>query len=155
MANPVKALNTSRGRRYVEVLPSGQYKFIKKSVYDSRKGRSSTTRKTGASKKRTGSKSSGGKKTMGKRPTTIPLPLVAGMAAGLAAPAVQAINGDVQGAMLTLSRNYIGWDGQKVTLAGLKQGLVPLLIGFLIHKAAVMAGVNRALGRSGIPLIRL
>lgn len=37
----------------------------------------------------------------------------------------------------------------------LAEGAMPLLVGMMIHKVAGRLGVNRALGRAGIPIIRV
>jgi len=37
----------------------------------------------------------------------------------------------------------------------MRQGLVPALMGFLVHMIAGRLGVNRAIGRAGIPLVRI
>lgn len=49
-----KAINTKRGRRYVKVLANGQYRFVKKSVYDRAKGRSKKRSSTSRSKSKKG-----------------------------------------------------------------------------------------------------
>ena len=40
-------------------------------------------------------------------------------------------------------------------LANLKVGLMPIAAGFIVHKIAGMIGVNRAIARARIPLIRI
>ena len=63
MAKEVKRLNTKRGYRYVEVLPTGQYKFIKKAVYDRIKG----NKPKKASNPSVTRKKSGGNKRVAKK----------------------------------------------------------------------------------------
>lgn len=41
------------------------------------------------------------------------------------------------------------------SLGNLRVGLVPILAGFLVHMVAGKIGINRAIGRAGIPLIRI
>lgn len=36
-----------------------------------------------------------------------------------------------------------------------KDGILPIMIGVMVHKLAGMAGVNRALGRAGVPIFRI
>lgn len=43
----------------------------------------------------------------------------------------------------------------KFNSANLKSGLVPILVGAGIHKAASMLGVNRMLAQAGIPFFRI
>lgn len=37
----------------------------------------------------------------------------------------------------------------------MKEGLLPLLVGVAVHKVAGRLGLNRALGRAGVPIIRI
>lgn len=53
-----------------------------------------------------------------------------------------------------------GWTGVepstgKFNLANLRLGAVPVLAGFIVHILASKFGVNRAIARAGIPLIRI
>ena len=57
-----------------------------------------------------------------------------------------------------MSQRLIGWDsmGGQFTPQLLKQGLFPLVGGVLAHKlVGGMLGVNRFLGRAGVPLLRI
>lgn len=40
-------------------------------------------------------------------------------------------------------------------LANLRIGMMPIVAGFLVHMVASKLGVNRAIGRAGIPFIRI
>ena len=40
-------------------------------------------------------------------------------------------------------------------LSHMRTGAFPILAGFLVHKVAGRLGVNRALGRAGIPFVRV
>ena len=112
-------------------------------------------------------KSKGGRKVAKKKRRrrlsfTIPLAPVAGLAAGLAEPIQYLIKGDTNNAINHLVYNYTGipnamqgggnWDPN-----GLKKGLLPLVIGLLIHKlvGGPPLNLNRALGRARVPLIRI
>ncbi len=53
-----------------------------------------------------------------------------------------------------------GWTGiepgtGKFNMANLRLGAFPVLAGFLVHMIAGKLGVNRAIARAGIPLIRI
>lgn len=37
----------------------------------------------------------------------------------------------------------------------MKEGLLPVMVGILVHKLAGRLGINRALGRAGVPIIRI
>ena len=41
------------------------------------------------------------------------------------------------------------------SLANLKDGLLPIIAGFGVHMIASKIGINRAIGKSGIPFIRI
>jgi hypothetical protein len=40
-------------------------------------------------------------------------------------------------------------------LGNFRVGLFPVLLGAVVHKIAGMLGINRAIGRSGIPVVRI
>jgi len=88
---------------------------------------------------------------------TIPVAIFGGLAAGLYDPLREAMAGDFNAAMRTLSWNYSGYNARtgKFEMSGLKRGLLPLILGVIIHKIASQLGVNRVLGQSGIPFIRI
>ena len=46
------------------------------------------------------------------------------------------------------------WDGT-FSMSRLMQGWAPILIGFGVHKAANMLGVNRMIARARVPLLRI
>lgn len=155
----VKRISTARGVRHVKVLDSGQYRFIKKSVYDKEKGKKTTTKKISSRASKGGSN-----RKMGKRKFTLPMatvmPLVgsvfAGPRAGWDSP-YQAIveNQDYQDGARVLMMGWTGFD-----LEGTEKWSVPkyplmLIAGGLISAIASKLGVNRRLGRAGIPFIRV
>jgi predicted cobalt transporter CbtA len=52
-----------------------------------------------------------------------------------------------------------GWTGldtnNRFNLANLRQGLLPVVAGFIVHMFAGKLGINRAIARAGIPFIRI
>jgi len=138
----------------VQVLASGKYKFVKnKTRSQSRK----VTKKSNLKRRR---KTTAKKKRRGRQKFTIPLAVVGGVAAGIAGPVSHVIKGDWEEGLRQLCANYTGAypkrDGSvDWNMEYLKRGLVPLILGVVVHKAAGMLGINRALGRAKIPLIRI
>lgn len=60
------------------------------------------------------------------------------------------------GAFTWLKYDLLGIDGNgRFNAAGLSRGLFPILGGFMIHGLASRFGINRAIGRMGIPFIRI
>lgn len=132
-------------------------------------------RKTSSSPKKKSKKSSsgkGGKKTMakkkrrGSRKMTIPLGLVGGLGGAMAVPAATGAGGNsIIGAVMTgdpqwvleaVAENFTGFNpytGQWNLMNA--RGLWCVLAGLAAHKVASWTGVNRALGRAKIPLIRV
>lgn len=92
-----------------------------------------------------------------KSKITIPISIVAGLYAGMIVPIDQAMKGNYKGAAEQLVRNYTGIDPltNVFTLDRLKVGLIPLLVGAIVHIAAGKLGVNRAIARTGLPVIRI
>lgn len=90
---------------------------------------------------------------------TVPIALVGGLAAGVAEPASMAFGGDVQGAARVLIHNYTGFetDTGNFNAAHLANGLLPLVLGALIHKfvGGRPLNVNAALARANVPFIRI
>lgn len=99
-----------------------------------------------------------------KRSFTLPLAAIAGF--------VPVLNGTVQksrehgftghdGGLSFATRSLTGYNyDEGVGPVGfywshLRSGAVPILAGLLVHKAASMLGINRALGRARVPFIRL
>lgn len=121
-----------------------------------------TTSKPKNKKKRTSSvRKKGGNKRMGRK-LTIPLALVGGLAAGTAVAIDRVMKGNIIGALDDVAFKYAGVAGVQggnphFVMEGLKQGLVPLIIGALIHKfvGGAPLNVNRVLASSGIPFIRI
>lgn len=86
----------------------------------------------------------------------LPLAVVAGFAP-LASSVYDSRSDGFSGMSNALVRGLTGWDyqGQSWDMGNLNKGLWPILLGFLIHKLASVFGVNRALGRARIPLVRI
>jgi len=92
----------------------------------------------------------------GGKSFTLPLAVVAGLAPGLS-QLWRAKDYGMRQVANVASRDYIGYDPEsnRITGAYLGYGLLPLLLGFLVHTVAGKIGINRALGRAGIPILRL
>jgi hypothetical protein len=88
---------------------------------------------------------------------TLPLAVIAGLAPGIATTAVTVKNSGWQMGTRILGMSYTGFDYQtgQFSLNSMKTGLLPLAVGTIVHKAAGMLGINRAIAAAGIPLIRI
>lgn len=88
---------------------------------------------------------------------TIPVAPIMGFTAAMYPIAELAINGDYKGAITEASLRFTGYDPYTGSFAAykLKEGLLPILMGFLVHWVAGKIGINRALGRARIPVIRV
>jgi hypothetical protein len=95
----------------------------------------------------------------GSRKFTLPLAPIAGLAAGLWQPIEFAMKGDWFSAAETLGTAYTGysiqqnnWEAQR-----LLRGLVPLMIGGIVHKfvGGPPLNINKMLARAGVPVIRI
>lgn len=143
----------------VQVLASGKYKFVKNPKSKSRSTRTKTTRRKSNPKRR--KRTTARRKRKSRRQKfTIPLAVVGGLAAGLAGPASHVVQGDWEEGLRQLAANYTGAYPRRNgtvdwNMEYLKRGLVPLVLGIAAHKVAGMLGINRALGRAKIPLIRI
>lgn len=135
----------------VQVLASGKYKFVK-------------NKKTSSSKSNKKSKNRNVKKSgNGKRKITIPISLVAPLiiTATKRMPSGSSFLQNIQkGDWNTLGYNlteFVGIEAPtgKFRLDYLINSLMPFVGGFIIHKVAGYLGINRWLGRSGIPFIRI
>lgn len=131
------------------------------SVFRSRKNkgtkRSSKTRRKSNPKRRI--KRVARKKRSRRYSMTIPLAPIAGLAAGLAEPAQKIIGGDLAGGLNLIGCNYTGYDAYSgsFNLDHLKRGLLPLIVGLLVHKfvGGAPLNLNRVLARAKVPFIRL
>lgn len=88
---------------------------------------------------------------------TIPVAVIAGLAPG-AYRAYEGFSTDgIRGLAYRLSNDFTGFDPyqKKFNLFEMKYGLGPLLLGVAVHKVAGKLGINRALGRAGVPFLRV
>ena len=84
--------------------------------------------------------------------------VVVGFGAGLVQPMSDLKDGNWQEAGKNLVRNYTGYDltDHKWWFGNLTKGLLPLVIGIVVHKVVGgFLGVNRALGRARVPILRV
>lgn len=94
------------------------------------------------------------KRTHRARKTTIPMAIVSGFAPTVVGVVNRISTPSAVGDYLKSGWTGIGSDG-RFNPANLRQGLVPVLAGFGVHKVASVLGINRALGRARIPLVRV
>jgi len=117
-------------------------------------------------KKVTGGKKMAKAKKRGRRRRsgfTLPIAAVGGAAAGFVinapwggSPVSKAMTGDWKGAFDAIIMNYTGintntgaWDPVQA------KGAWAAIAGILMHMVASRLGVNRALGRAGVPILRI
>lgn len=88
---------------------------------------------------------------------TLPLAVVGGFLPGATAVVTTGTTSGWMSAGRTAGVIYTGYDYTtgKWSMGNMKLGLMPLAIGVLIHKAAGMLGINRAIAATGIPFIRI
>lgn len=133
------------------MLKSGKYKFLKNSPSQSKKLTKTTKRRTKRVARR--------KKTRSKRKFTLPIAPIVGLAAGVAPAIPQLTVGNFDGAIDILSRNYVGYSTEKGTfdIMRLQKGLVPLVLGGLVHKfvGGAPLNINRMLSQAGVPIVRI
>lgn len=94
------------------------------------------------------------------RNITIPIALIGGLGAGLGhVYAAHKTYNNPEITLARLCRIYTGYDPSlgEFETAWLKRGLLPLILGGLVHKfvGGSPLNVNRALGRAGVPFIRI
>jgi len=127
-----------------------------------RKGKKGS-RKSNPKTKRRGGKKMARRKRSYRRSMTIPLAPIAGLAAGLATPLHKGIVegnwfGETNSFISWLKYNYLGITPEgNFSMDGLKNGLLPLIAGLLVHKfvGGSPLNLNRMLARHKIPLIRI
>jgi len=97
------------------------------------------------------------KKRRYSRKTTIPISMVAGLtplvASGVRGWKAETFRGAGKEMLYALSGYDI--DIQKFNAGFMWNGTWPILLGAVIHKGAGMLGLNRMLGRMGVPLLRI
>lgn len=89
-----------------------------------------------------------------KAKMTIPLAVVAGFVPVAVGVWNRRSSGQAISDYLQSSFTGIGTDG-KFNVANLRTGLMPIAAGFIVHKIAGMLGVNKAIARARIPLVRI
>ena len=90
---------------------------------------------------------------------TIPMAPIAGLAVGLAPSIASLLAGDYMGAADGLSWRFTGYNLSTGTFDpnGLKQGMLPLIIGGFVHKfiGGAPLNLNRTLASAGVPYLRI
>jgi hypothetical protein len=91
---------------------------------------------------------------------TIPVAVLAGFAPlglGLMSAAKRGLSGDMAGASQEVVIRTTGYNMDNKTWNGgiFMQSYGPIVAGLLVHKLAGRLGVNRALGRAGVPFLRV
>lgn len=93
------------------------------------------------------------------RKLSLPLALIAGVGAGVAQPIQFMMAGDIEGGLNRLTKNYTGYNPRdgSFDIMNLTGGLVPLILGALVHKyvGGYPLNVNRALANAGVPILRI
>jgi len=104
------------------------------------------------------------KKKRGTRKFTIPIAPIVGLAAGFVGPVGDSpyeylMKSDYHSALVRLAKNYTGYDANtgKWEPYLMMSGLVPLVIGCIIHKfvGGAPLNVNRMLAAANVPVIRI
>lgn len=135
----------------VKVLASGKYKFVKNPTR-SRTSRSS--RRSSNPRRRKSSKRSVKRKVGSKNPT-IPLAIVTPLAATVY-DAWNVGGGDFSGLVDQLSQRFTGFSPTHGWVPSrLMQGIVPLILGALVHKYVGGKPLNLNRYLRGVPLIRI
>ena len=139
------------------VLASGKLRFVK-NPKTKRSNPSSSKKKTRKVKRRMARR----KRRNRRKSFSIPLAPTLGLVAGLAKPIERAIQGRFVGNdsfVDIASHHYLGYIPSRNQLdwGGLKNGLLPLILGAVIHKfvGGHPLNVNRMLAAAGVPLIRI
>lgn len=91
---------------------------------------------------------------------TIPVALVGGVGAGMVTPIMKALEGDYKSSLEYVVYNYTGMRQSSpgvwiFDMTGLKSGVLPMIAGAIVHKAAGKFGINAALGKAGVPIFRV
>lgn len=92
-----------------------------------------------------------------RQSVTIPM----GIVGGFAVPVVHAYDankiGGIKAGIADFSKSMSGFDPYTGAFAvqNMKMGFVPVMTGFAVHQIASAVGINRMLGRAGVPLIRI
>lgn len=87
----------------------------------------------------------------------LPIAIVAGLMPGLQRTLNGFQVGGLRGGVNEAAKVYLGYfpDEGQWHPSTMWYGFAPLVLGMVVHKAASVLGINRALGRAGIPVIRI
>jgi len=110
-------------------------------------------------KKKKGGNPVAKKKKYSRRSFTIPVAPVLGIAAMTNANGAweNVKSGDFAGALEKWTKALTGYSPSQgdFDINRLNQGFVPIVVGFLVHWVAGKIGINRALGRARVPVVRV
>ena len=97
------------------------------------------------------------KKSRARRKFTVPIAVVAGLLPGLTYMTAGYTGGGFNGMARAASVAWTGFDPVSHTwqFQNMSRGMFPLLIGFVVHKAASLFGINRGLASMGLPIVRI
>lgn len=92
-----------------------------------------------------------------RRRFTLPIAVVAGLMPGIANVFGGFQVGGLEGAAQTATVIYTGLDPNtgQWNFNFMGRGTIPILIGVLVHRIASGLGINRAIARAGIPVVRI
>lgn len=148
----------SRSQR-VKVLASGKYKFVKNLTKRAPKARKSRSSNPRPKKARKVTRKMAKKRRRSRGGMTIPLAPVIGLVAGLGPTIKEAMAGNIDAAIHEAAWAYTGYDTYDATFnpQRLTYGLVPLVVGLLVHKfvGGAPLNFNRMLARAKVPFIRI
>lgn len=101
------------------------------------------------------------KKKRRSKKFTIPIAPIAGLAIALADPVDEAIKGNTTRALKIIGARFTGIDARQdpytFNIEELKRGLLPIVVGGLVHKfvGGAPLNVNRMLAAAGVPVVRI
>jgi len=90
-----------------------------------------------------------------QRKMTLPLGIIGGMLPVAAGVWARKSSGTEMGNYLQAGFTGITPGTGQFNVANFRLGLFPIMAGFMVHAVAGRLGVNRALGRARLPLIRI
>lgn len=93
------------------------------------------------------------RKTSRRKKMTLPLAIIGGMLP--VASGVYARRNSGTEIANYLQAGFTGISNGQFNIANMRLGLFPVMAGFMVHAIAGKLGANRALGRAGLPLIRI
>ena len=96
------------------------------------------------------------------RSMTVSIAVLAGLASPIGRTVSHAMTNGItgeEGAIAEISRIMTGFNPYSSTVGWqpwrMKYGLLPVVAGIAVHKLASILGINKAIARSGIPLLRI